>query len=166
MIVHYDLSLENFQAWSGGKDTLDGLSHSDCEKLEEHLNELYPDGMSDGELNDFLWFERDEIADLLGYRNADAMFYGDSDSWEEHYNELLQEEFPDEDEDLIEEFVSDEVVDNTSDNEVIKNFKNWLKEREEDEEEENVPDENDSIWDEYVGMKEEDKPWFMKNEEE
>lgn len=30
-------------------------------------------------------------------------------------------------------------------------------------EEPTVPDENDPIWDEYVGMPEESKPWFMKN---
>lgn len=166
MIVHYELSLENFEAWSGGKDTMDCLSHSDLETLEQHLTELYPNGMTDTELNDFLWFERDTIADLLGYRNVDAMFDGDSNSWEEHYNELLQEKFPFEDEDMIAEFVSDEVCDNTSDDDVIKDFKDWLKDREENEEEENIPDENDPIWDEYVGMKEEDKPWFMKNEKE
>lgn len=134
MIVHYDLSLENFEAWSGGKVTLDALSHSDCEELERQLEELYPDGMTDGELNDFLWFEREMIAELLGYRNEDAMFDGDPSSWEEHYNELLQENFPDEDEDLISEFVSDEVCDNTSDNDVIKDFREWMGKREEGEE--------------------------------
>ena len=134
MILHYELSLENFEAWSGGKDTLDSLSHSDCEKLEEQLEELYPNGMTDTELNDFLWFERDMIAEWLGYRDTDAMFNGDSDSWEEHYNEILQENFPNEDEDLIAEFVSDEVCDNTSDDDVIKDFKDWLQDREEDEE--------------------------------
>jgi len=134
MIVHYDLSLENFQAWSGGKDTLDALSHSDCEELEKHLDELYPEGMTDGELNDFLWFERNMIADLLGYRNADAMFDGDCDSWEEHYNELLQDRFPHEDEDLIAEFVSDEVCDNTDDADVIKDFLKWIEDREDEDE--------------------------------
>ena len=134
MIVRCEISLENFEAWSGGKDTLDCLSHSDCERLETNLEELYPDGMTDTELNDFLWFERDQIAELLGYRDTDAMFNGDSDSWEEHYNNILQEEFPNEDEDLIAEFVSDEVCDNTSDDDVIKDFKNWLKDRKNNEE--------------------------------
>ena len=31
-------------------------------------------------------------------------------------------------------------------------------------EEPTIPDESDPIWDEYVGMPEESKPWFMKNE--
>ena len=30
-------------------------------------------------------------------------------------------------------------------------------------EEPTIPDEKDPIWDEYVGMPEESKPWFMKN---
>ena len=31
-------------------------------------------------------------------------------------------------------------------------------------EEPTIPDESDPIWDEYEGMPEESKPWFMKNE--
>ena len=31
-------------------------------------------------------------------------------------------------------------------------------------EEPKIPDEFDPIWDEYEGMPEESKPWFMKNE--
>jgi len=134
MIVHYDLSLEHFQAWSGGKDTLNDLSPDDCKRLEQHLTELYPDGMTDSQLNDFLWFERDMIADLLGYRNADAMFSHDPDSWEEHYTDLLQDRFC-EKQDLVEEFVDDECDDGMDDDEVIEKFKEWLKEREEEDEE-------------------------------
>ncbi len=134
MVVHFELSLENFQAWSGGKDTMDCLSHSELESLEQHLTELYPDGMTDTELNDFLWFERDLIAELLGYRNADAMLSQDGENWEEHYNSILAEEFPDEDPDTISEYVSDEVIDNTSDKEVIDGFRAWLEDREDDEE--------------------------------
>lgn len=134
MVVHFELSLENFQAWSGGKDTMDCLSHSELESLEQHLTELYPDGMTDTELNDFLWFERDLIAELLGYRNADAMLSQDEENWEEHYNSILAEEFPDEDPDTISEYVSDEVIDNTSDKEVIDGFRAWLEDREDDEE--------------------------------
>lgn len=33
-----------------------------------------------------------------------------------------------------------------------------------DVEEPTIPDESDPIWDEYEGMSEESKPWFMKNE--
>lgn len=134
MVVHFELSLENFQAWSGGKDTMDCLSHSELESLEQHLTELYPDGMTDTELNDFLWFERDLIAELLGYRNADAMLSQDEENWEEHYNSILAEEFPDEDPDTISEYVSGEVIDNTSDKEVIDGFRAWLEDREDDEE--------------------------------
>ena len=136
MVVHFELSLENFQAWSGGKDTMDCLSHSELESLEQHLTELYPDGMTDTELNDFLWFERDLIAELLGYRNADAMLSQDEENWEEHYNSILAEEFPDEDPDTISEYVSDEVIDNTSDKEVIDGFRAWLEDREDDDDEE------------------------------
>lgn len=67
MKIISEISLENFEAWLGGKDTMDDLSHSDLERLEQQIEELYPDGITDTQLNDLLWFERDTIAELLGY---------------------------------------------------------------------------------------------------
>lgn len=61
-----EISLEDFDAWSGGKDTLDRLIELDrVDEIECYIEELYPDGCTDTELNDFLWFEDDTIADLL-----------------------------------------------------------------------------------------------------
>lgn len=76
-------SLENFPAWSGGKDTLDFLvSHGLCGEVEEYIEQMWPDEIpDDGEVNDFLWFNRDEIANHLGYR-----------SWEDLERELDGEE--------------------------------------------------------------------------
>lgn len=136
MKIICEKSLENFEAWSGGKDTMDALSHSDLEKLEQHLEELNPDGMTDTELNDFLWFERDTIADLLGYRNADAMFDQDDEDWEDHYRTILNEEYDEEFEDLIDEWVSDESSENMSDKEVKEQFQQYVEDHLEEEEDE------------------------------
>ena len=69
-IVNNNLSLRNFEAWSGAKDTkqliLDNNKEDDFEFMME---DLYPDGMTDTQLNDILWFETDWICETLGIDN-------------------------------------------------------------------------------------------------
>lgn len=97
MNIIVETTLENFEAWSGGEDTLDTLRDKDlCERLEYILeNDIFPDGCTDTDVNDFLWFERDYIAELLGFRNWEALEDGDEDEDdddEDRYDmELLEE---------------------------------------------------------------------------
>lgn len=59
-------SIRDYEAWSGAKDTIDRLEELDAvETLDSMLDDLFPDGCSETELNDFLWFERDYIAKLI-----------------------------------------------------------------------------------------------------
>ena len=81
-------SLENFEAWSGGKDTLDELTHDECEKVESLIEETFAETPTDGDINDFLWFERDTIAQHLGY-----------DDWEDLERDHNGENDDDNDED-------------------------------------------------------------------
>ena len=73
-----ECSLEQFEAWSGGKDTLDTLIEKGDSAAAESLIECYFCGEtpSNTAINDFLWFERDFIAQHLGYRNWDEYEYG------------------------------------------------------------------------------------------
>lgn len=77
-------SLDNFVAWSGGKDTLDTLREKgDCNAVESLIEELMSCGeemWDDGQVNDFLWFERDTIAQHLGYSNWDEYEYGEEEA--------------------------------------------------------------------------------------
>lgn len=75
-------SLDRFEAWSGGKDTLDTLiEKGDCDAVEEFIEECFGDDLpTDTEINDILWFERDAIAEHLGYRDWDAYEEGWSES--------------------------------------------------------------------------------------
>ena len=59
MKIYSDISLDNFEAWSGGYDTLEVVRDKGLlERLEAILEEdIFPEGCSDTELNDFLWFE-------------------------------------------------------------------------------------------------------------
>lgn len=61
-------------AWSGGADTLDDLTDNEIETIIEILedcNNGEPWGETD--LNDFLWFERDTIAEWLGYNDYEEI---------------------------------------------------------------------------------------------
>lgn len=71
MVYTCECSLERFPAWSGGKDTLDVLiDKGDCDDVECLIESSYDDEYpTDTSINDFLWFERDFIAQHLGYKN-------------------------------------------------------------------------------------------------
>ena len=67
MKITSEMSLKNFKAWSGAKDTLNKLIELDkCDELEFILDDLYPDGLTETELNDILWFDDEWIFETLG----------------------------------------------------------------------------------------------------
>jgi len=70
MIIKYEVDLGNFEFWSGGKDTADCLESDDWGKLEYELSDNEWD---ETELNDFFWYERDKIAEILGYSDWDDL---------------------------------------------------------------------------------------------
>lgn len=66
-------SLWNFPAWSGGKDTLDILKEkNDVDAVEAWIDGMGLEDATDTTINDILWFERDMIAELLGYKDWEA----------------------------------------------------------------------------------------------
>ena len=86
-------SLANFPAWSGGKDTLNVLIEKDlCDTVEAILNDIYVDGdPTDTEINDTLWFSRDEIADWCGFSSWEALENGEEEEEEEETKEEAEE---------------------------------------------------------------------------
>ena len=67
MKISREMNLRNFKAWSGAKDTLNKLIELDkCEDLEFILDDLYPDGLTETQLNDILWFDDEWIFEILG----------------------------------------------------------------------------------------------------
>lgn len=71
-------SLWDFNAWSGGKATLDVLKEKgDVDKVEELLEECFSDKTpTETDINDTLWFDDDWIAQELGYDDWEAYEYG------------------------------------------------------------------------------------------
>ena len=61
-------------AWAGAIQTLDLLTDDEIENLVEGLEEIYPDGMTETEFNDFLWFDTEFIAEFFGYDNFEEMY--------------------------------------------------------------------------------------------
>lgn len=62
-----NMSLSNFDAWSGAKDTKETiLENNKGEEFDSLIEELYPDGLSETQLNDILWFDSEWIYESLG----------------------------------------------------------------------------------------------------
>ena len=77
MTYQIDRNLEDFSAWAGGKATLDVLiEKGDCEQVEDFIEQCFSHP-TDTDINDFLWFERDQIAEHLGYEDWDAYENGE-----------------------------------------------------------------------------------------
>jgi hypothetical protein len=71
-VINDSLALANFDAWSGAKDTKETiLNAGKGEEFENLIDELYPDGLTDTQLNDLLWFEPDFIFENLGISEED-----------------------------------------------------------------------------------------------
>ena len=60
--------------WSGAQDTLEDLTVKDVEIILDILHDWQPeDGYTLTDINDIFWFERDTIAEWLGYNNYDEL---------------------------------------------------------------------------------------------
>ena len=103
MTITYELALNSFQAWSGAKETLERIQREGkCEELENVLEELYPDGMTETELNDLLWFDSESVYEWLGIR-SEAQIEKEIEEAEEELEEKLSDLEFDLDDDLTEE---------------------------------------------------------------
>ena len=60
-------SISSFEAWSGAVDTQNRIIEENKEnEFDQLIEELYPDGLDETQLNDILWFEEDWIFESLG----------------------------------------------------------------------------------------------------
>lgn len=73
MKIYKETSLTNFEFWSGATYTAKYLTDSELESIEAQLEELYPDGLSETQVNDLFWFEDNFIAEMLGYNDFESL---------------------------------------------------------------------------------------------
>lgn len=66
-LFNENATLVNFDAWSGAVHTKQTIIESGkSEEFDSLIEELYPDGLSETQLNDILWFEDEWIFEQLG----------------------------------------------------------------------------------------------------
>lgn len=60
--------------WSGASDRVRCLSDEEIDLIIGILAEQYPDGIDEGELNDFFWFDDDIYSEWLGFDSAESLW--------------------------------------------------------------------------------------------
>ena len=73
MKVYKEVNDYNFDFWSGAKETAEDLTYQEIDQIFEILEELFPDGTDETQVNDIFWFERDWIAEMLGYSDYEEL---------------------------------------------------------------------------------------------
>ena len=66
MIITTEMSLQDFKFWSGAKDFASKLTSEEFEQIEDMICDIYPDGVTDTQLNDIFWFDKEFICDCIG----------------------------------------------------------------------------------------------------
>ena len=64
MKVTSDLNLKSFDFWSGAKDH--SFTYSELSELENALEDLFPEGASETDINDMFWFEEEMLCECIG----------------------------------------------------------------------------------------------------
>ena len=66
MKVYSEINLRDFEFWSRAKDNAETLTNEQLDKVDSILEELYPYGMNETEINNFFGFGFDTIRKWLG----------------------------------------------------------------------------------------------------
>jgi hypothetical protein len=67
MKITSEISISDFNAWSGAKDTKQTIIDNDKEaEFDSLIEELYPDGIDETKLNYILWFNYEWVFEQLG----------------------------------------------------------------------------------------------------
>ena len=92
--VYYDFP-GDYKPWSGAVDTWDRIMDEDkLDALEQYLDEMYPDGIDETELNDLLLFEPEYIFEILGISDEEDEEDDDEEDEDEEWS--VDEDEPDE----------------------------------------------------------------------
>lgn len=64
MKITTELNLQAFEFWSGAEDH--SFTYSELKELEFQLEDLFPDGATDTQINDIFWFEEKILCEYIG----------------------------------------------------------------------------------------------------
>jgi len=65
MKITTEQSISDFKFWSGAKDNAAELTFSQLNEVESILEDLYPEGIDETQLNDLFWFDFETVKDWL-----------------------------------------------------------------------------------------------------
>ena len=71
MKITTEQSIANFNFWSGAKSNAAELTFSQLNEVESILEDLYPEGIDETQLNDIFWFDFETIKDWLNITDED-----------------------------------------------------------------------------------------------
>jgi hypothetical protein len=102
MIITEDIRFDQFEPWSGAVDAFSRIcDEGDTEAVESYIEDLYPDGLSDTTLNDWLWFDPEDLYAAAGlvqcpkceewFRTKDLDMSDDPYDIEEYCEDCLEE---------------------------------------------------------------------------
>lgn len=89
MKVTYEFDLSEFEAWSGGADTLEKIRDFDLnhpgamEDAQQYIEECLFGEATETEINDMLWFDGEDILSAIGYYEESTEDEEDEDGFEE-----------------------------------------------------------------------------------
>lgn len=96
MKIVSEISLSNFNFWSGAKDHAAYLTEDELDTVEAMLEDCYPDGLTETDVNDLFWFDFDTIwTEWLGYYITEDGDYTREDPEEPEETEDEDEESED-----------------------------------------------------------------------
>lgn len=73
MKIISEKSLQDFEFWSGAADRVKYLTLEELDVIENILEDVYSEGITETEINDLFWFEENTIAEWLGYNDFEEM---------------------------------------------------------------------------------------------
>ena len=73
MKIYQEMSASDFEFWSGARDTVKELTDDQLDEVWSMLEDMYPDGATDTEINDFFWFEVETISEWLGFDSFEKL---------------------------------------------------------------------------------------------
>lgn len=66
MKITKDISIADFNAWSGAKYTVEQIINEDkTQNFDSMIEDLYPDGLTETDLNDILWHDSEWVLESL-----------------------------------------------------------------------------------------------------
>ena len=75
MLIVHEMSIEDYEPWSGAVDTYERIVKADkLQELEYILDDVFQNATcTDTELNDLLWFESDTVYEWLGMKTDEEI---------------------------------------------------------------------------------------------